>query len=495
MNPKYKLRKLRLSCKKIHLVVLIFLIAGSGCKKFVQINPPTSEIAAATVFSNNTTASAAMTGIYVNMMLNGYNGMSDGYGSIGFLQGLAADELTDYDLVDAPFPQFYTNSLTSSSGGGSNYYYWTELYNELYQVNSAIAGVDGSGSVTAGIKQQILGEAEFMRAFLHFYAVNLYGPVPIVTTTNYLANDVISRSPVPKVYEQIIGDLTDAQAKLSKNFVDAAGVTTSQRTRPNSGAATALLARVYLYTGKWDSAEAAATTLINNTSLYGLDTLNGVFLSNSNEAIWQLQPSVTYFNTYDATLFVLTSAPGSSQFPASLSNNLLNVFEPGDKRDSDWVGIYTPDSINFYHYPYKYKVSDYYNPSLPVTEYLMVLRLAEQYLIRAEAEAQLGNIGGAQSDLNIIRARAGLGPTTANDPTSLLTAILHERQVELFTEWGHRWFDLIRSTGSVNINAVMGSPGNVCQQKGGTWNTDWELLPLPLLEIQVNPNLKQNPGY
>jgi len=126
-----------------------------------------------------------------------------------------------------------------------------------------------------------------------------------------------------------------------------------------------------------------------------------------------------------------------------------------------------------------------------MTEYTMVLRLAEQYLIRAEARAQQNNLSAAQSDLNVIRTRAALSPTTANTQSTLLTAILHERQVELFSEWGHRWFD-IKRTG--NVDAVMGN-GGACAAKGGVWNTNWQLYPIIQLQLQLNPALVQNSGY
>jgi len=119
----------------------------------------------------------------------------------------------------------------------------------------------------------------------------------------------------------------------------------------------------------------------------------------------------------------------------------------------------------------------------------MVLRLAEQYLIRAEARAQQNNVGGAQSDLNTIRTRAGLPNTTANDKTSLLAAIIHERQVELFSEWGHRWLDLKRSG---NLDAMMAV---VAPAKGATWSSNWQWYPIPSYEIVQDPNLVQNPGY
>ena len=469
-----------------------FLGITCGCKKFVEINPPATEITGATVYSNNVSAAAAMTGIYDVMEGSPYN-LSDGFSSISLSVGLEADELTNYSSTNLNNQQFYANALTSSSSGSSNYYFWTELYQDIYYANAVLEGLNNSAAVTDSIKNQLIGEAEFMRAFLHFYATNLYGDVPLVTTTNYQENNALSRTPQAQVYQQIIADLTDAQGKLPGNFVNYQGLASTQRIRPNQGAATAMLARVYLYLGKYDSAAMEASALINNVALYSLDTLNGVFLANSTEAIWQLEPVQPGVNTWDAEAFVLTSNPGTTQGNVALSPNLENSFEPNDQRFNDWVGIFVdPSSNDTFYFPNKYKV---YLQNEPVTEYNMVLRLGEQYLIRAEAEANgAGNgISAAIADLNVIRLRAGLPAYSGGtDQTSVVAAILHERQVELFTEWGHRWFDLRRTK---NLNTVMGSPGNVCAEKGGVWNPDWALMPLPLSEILTNKNLSQNSGY
>jgi hypothetical protein len=115
----------------------------------------------------------------------------------------------------------------------------------------------------------------------------------------------------------------------------------------------------------------------------------------------------------------------------------------------------------------------------------MMLRLAEQYLIRAEARAQLENIPGAQEDLNAIRSRAGLPDTDADDKASLLLAIERERQAELFAEGGHRWLDLKRTN---RADAVLGP-------LKADWQTPDALFPIPDAERQLNPNLTQNDGY
>ncbi len=419
-------------------VIAVILLAGStACKKFVQIAPPSSQITDVTVYSNNGSAAAVMTGLYNRMSYP--PALSSAPIWIGFNMGLAADELTDYDASDMYKQQFYTNALTSGTQQSPNYYFWPELYYEIYVTNAAIAGVlNSSGVLSASTKQQIIGEAEFMRGFFDFYCTNLYGDIPLSNSTSYQQNDSVSRTPQQLVYKQIISDLKDAESKLSARIcLIALGKSTAERTRPNRGAASALLARVYLYTQNWDSAAMEATKVIENSSLYSLDSLDNVFLANSTEAIWQLQPTSQGVNSWDAEYYVLLGEPGSGEGVA-LSSYLVNAFDSNDERKAHWVGAFTDDSINYYYYAYKYKV---WEQGDPLSEYTMVMRLAEQYLIRAEARAELRDFGGAASDLNTIRTRAGLPSTTANDLPSLLTAILHERQVELFTEWGHRWFD------------------------------------------------------
>lgn len=119
-------------------------------------------------------------------------------------------------------------------------------------------------------------------------------------------------------------------------------------------------------------------------------------------------------------------------------------------------------------------------------EYSIIFRLSEQYLIRAEARAHLDNISGAQLDLNTIRNRAGLPNTLATSMSDLLNAIIQERQVELFAEQGHRWFDLKRT----------GNAGTVLSAIKPNWQATDVLLPIPETELEINPNLlPQNSGY
>ncbi len=119
----------------------------------------------------------------------------------------------------------------------------------------------------------------------------------------------------------------------------------------------------------------------------------------------------------------------------------------------------------------------------------MMLRLGEQYLIRSEARTQQDNLPGALADLNAIRLRAGLANTEATTKEEILASLLHERQVELFTESGHRWLDLKRTGTIDNIMPL------ITTEKGGIWQTTDQLYPIPADDIQRNKNLIQNSGY
>jgi len=485
MRPTYK------------FFVFFILISGLGifnltsCKKLVEVPGPVTSLNSATVYSTDATAAAVLTGIYQQMSNNTFS--QPGLTSMSFLPGLSSDELNLFPAISNTGFQLYYENALSATVTSYRIDFWTGVYPVIFTANSAIEGLNSSTNLTPAVKQQLLGEAEFIRAFCYFYLVNLYGDVPLALSSDYTKNAVLARSAKALVYQQIIADLKDAQSKLSATYLDATLLnTTTARVRPTSWAATALLARTYLYTGDYTDAALQASSLISDSGLFGLSTLDNAFLVaglGNNEAIWQLQSVLLGFNTEDAVTFILPSTgPANPNFPVSLSSPLVNAFEHGDQRRTHWI-----DSVivsgTIYYYAFKYKSATL---NAPVTEYNMVLRLGEQYLIRAEAEANgAGNgISAAITDLNAIRNRAGLpNYAGATDKASLLTAILHERQVELFTEWGHRWLDLKR-TGS--IDSVMSI---VTPLKGGTWSTDQQLYPIPYTEIQKDANLTQNAGY
>jgi len=480
---------------------LLSALSFEGCKKFIQVPSPKNSLVTADVFNNAGSATSAQLAIYTNMFTN-----SESW-SMAQSMGLYADELENY----YPYPtaqQIYSNSLTATNASWSAYYGSSNnYYSYVYAANALIAGLQTTSGCSAAVKRQLTGEAYFTRAFFHFYLTNIFGAVPLVLTTNYATNSKIARAPRLQVLQQVVADLQTAKSLLNTNYVDGSDtVLTNERVRPTKAAALALLARAYLYLGDYSGnssyyqrADSAASAVIANNA-YRLSPLNGVFLANSTEAIWQLQtPSNQSYDTPDGFNFILLGAPSTSGLNNSctVSIQLISAFEPNDQRKTSWIDSVT-EGTNTYYFPYKYKNYTYVG-----TEYDMVLRLGEQYLIRAEARVREGNnTGGALSDLNMIRNRAGLpNYNGTQDEVSLLTAIQHERQVEMFTEWGSRWFDLERAIASkevVNANTVLGSPGNVCQYKGGTWNitTYYQLLwPIPRTDISADPNLTQNPGY
>ncbi|NSL87386.1 RagB/SusD family nutrient uptake outer membrane protein [Chitinophaga sp. Mgbs1] len=457
----------------------------------IDAGAPVTSVNGANVFNSDATASALLTGVYARMSSSDLN-ISGGnaFTSLTLLPGLSADELILFNLSNIDLRLFYTNYLSNKVS--SAFDFWSILYPYIYYANTAIEGLSNvQARVSSDVKKQLLGEARFIRAFCYFYLVNLYGDVPLIITTDYSKNAIVPRSPKSEVFQQIVKDLIEAEQMLSNDFLSANITTvTTDRVRPTKWAAIALLSRVYLYMGQYKEAELMSTEIIENIRLFGLDTLNGVFLKNSREAIWQLQPvgDGVNANTGAGRLFNLPpNGPDNVRFPVYLSHNITNSFETGDLRRIKWIdSVVSAGSGTVFYYPRKYKIGSVISST---QEFIMVLRLAEQYLIRAEARVRAGNIKRAAEDLNIIRNRAGLSDVKTNSAAGLLYAIRQERKVELFTEWGDRWLDMKRNG---TIDAVMNL---VSREKGGSWNTNFQLYPIIIRELSVNKNLLQNPGY
>jgi starch-binding outer membrane protein, SusD/RagB family len=438
-----------------------------GCKKFIDIPLPQNQLVKAAVFSNNESANSAMAGLYSQLVSN--NSLFLLNGGMTVFGGLAADELMT-TAPNANADPFSINVIPATSPVISNNL-WRWPYNYIYQANALIEGLASSTSISDDVQKQLTGEAKLLRALCYFYLVNLYGDVPLITSTDYLLNSSLRRTPVDEVYNQITADLEDAYSKLTPVYPSVA------KGRPNKWAAGALLCRVYLYRGEWARAEAVASEIINS-GMYTLEPLNNVFLLTSNETIWQLAPVLSSINTSEGNVFIPSSATVKPTY--AITSLLLSAFEVSDGRKLSWLKSNTI-SGQPYFYPFKYKVKS----STPPTENYIVFRLAEIYLVRAEARARQNKIAEAKADLNMIRTRAGLGNTPVNDQASLFAAIEHERQVELFAEWGQRWLDLKRTN---RADAVLGPLKS-------TWVSSSQLFPIPFSELQLNPFLIQNPGY
>ncbi|HEV9035719.1 MAG TPA: RagB/SusD family nutrient uptake outer membrane protein [Puia sp.] len=443
----------------------------TSCRKLTQTAPAADLLTVSKVFSGDESAQEAMSAFYIDMVFTPRSMMNAG---TSLLAGLSGDEL---DCQIKPYPaedSFRLNMLNANSVISNNLF--TGAYALIYELNSILEGVAHSTGMSVAVQHELKGEAEFNRAMLYFYLVNLYGPVQLALKPNFQDNEQLARTSVDSVYAQLASDLEDAERLLPGDYIDAPGYT-GDRTRPNQAAAAALLARIRLYQGKWASADSAATAVINN-SHYVLETnLDSVFLSVSREAIWQLQPVHGPVATVDASVFL--TPPGKPAFV--FTSGLLGAFEAGDLRRQHWTKSSLFGGVT-YTYPYKYKSLN----AGATTEYEMVLRLAEQYLIRAEAEVQEGDVSHAIADLNVVRFRAGLpaysmGTTTA----AIMAAVMQERRIELMTEWGHRWLDLKR----------WGLANTVLSAEKPWWQTDDALYPIPAAQLQATPGMSQNAGY
>ncbi|WP_029284844.1 RagB/SusD family nutrient uptake outer membrane protein [Pedobacter sp. R20-19] len=451
-------------------LIYITLVLGSvftvsSCKKFVELGAPPTQVLFGDVFKTDAAAQSVVMGIYTTASANTNAFLTH----ITLYPGISADDL-QYNGSDAIIQEFSKNAiLTNNSFVNTT---WGNLYPSIKNTNNAISGITASTTLTASTKAQLLGEAKFLRAYFYFYLVNLFGDVPLPLKDDYSAfdNAVLPRTSSAQVYAQIIKDLTEAQASLPTAYVG------TFRGRINKYAASALLARVYLYQKDYANAEAQATQVISSGT-YSLPVPELAFVNTSNEIIWQIA-NVNGFsvpgNNYVSTA---TAIPNYS-----LADGTYQSFESTtDLRRTNWTASKTLGGKTYYSIT-KYKIG-----SGTGNEYNVMLRFAEQYLIRAEARAQLNNLSGAKTDLDAVRSRAGLtGISATLTQPQMLLAIEQERKMEFFGEWGHRWFDLKRTN---RADAVLGA------LRPSTWKTTSVLYPIPQAQILINNALSQNPGY
>jgi starch-binding outer membrane protein, SusD/RagB family len=353
---------------------------------------------------------------------------------------------------------------------------WIEVYKTIYAVNVSLEAIEASKGLTATFKRRTKGELKTIRAWCYFNLVNMFGGVPVITDTDFKTNSLLPKEAPEQVFEFIINDLEGADTMLLADYPSAG------RYRPNLYTSKALLAKAYLYTQNWEKAESFSDEVIN-AGIYSLEPdVNNVFVQGSTEAIWQYPGTDASFSHTNESYLFLPDAFNPGGVPKfEITPSLYDAFEEGDIRKANWIAA---EDINgtIYNYPFKYKIRD---ASAAVTqEDYVFFRVAEQYLIRAEARAQLDQFDNALEDLNVIRRRAGISDLTFSDKQTLLDDILKERRLELFCEWGSRWFDLKRLN---KADEVLGSKPN--------WQSTDVLYPIPLLELQRNPFLTQNPGY
>lgn len=459
--------KIKLFFRNVILCTSPFFV--TSCKKIVEVPSPKTQLISKAIFNSDEASKSALLGLYTKMK---NSSMDLSNGGVTIYAGLSSGELIN-SSPSSDFDAFFMNELNASNETGLFNRLWRPAYENIYMANVIIEGVESSKNLSIEHIASIKAECLAIRALYYFYLVNLFGSVPLVIHTDYLTNENLPNSAPEHVSTQIVNDLEDANILFSNIHPDQSNI------RVSRAAAIALLSRVYLFQKKWKEAAQYSTEIIEKHN-YHLETPEKVFKKESKETIWSIESSQSSgYNTAEGILFVPYSSSAIPQF--AIAQAIIKKFDDYDLRFKNWVGMNEIDGEKLY-FPYKYKTGF----SSVLDEHYVILRLSEQYLIRAEALAQTGYLTESLKDLNIIRNRSGLEPINTINREDLLEAIYAEREREFFCEWGNRWLDMIRTGRADEILAI---------EKYPNWQTTDKLYPIPLSQIRLNTSLTQNPGY
>ena len=397
---------------------------------------------------------------------------------------IAGDFTADMIQFNGTFTDYQelgTKRITAANGVANEL--WRTLYRTIYVTNFMLERLPTVSGVPDATRKTVTAEAKFLRAWSYFIATYTFGDVPLVTSTDQVANRSVGRTARATILAAV---LADYQAALTDLPAIAAGSTNAATNGTYAYKTTcqAALARFYLYQKNWAQAEQLASQVIAS----GFYTL-----------IPNYSDIVTRDFTAESILEVgynLTDDPGTSNFglnnlfvgrreviPSNQVVVQLNTTQAGTRQTTisfDPTRLGGGDN--------GWTVQKYGTASADNNN-IVLMRLAEMYLIRAEARAQQGKLTGttgAIADLNVLRTRAKASAITAGDQAALLLAVEQERVYELAYE-GHRWYDLVR-TGRAQAVMSAFTPN---------WKSTYELWPIPQNDIQQNPALagKQNPGY
>jgi hypothetical protein len=344
------------------------------------------------------------------------------------------------------------------------------IYQAINSANTVIALVPAVSdpALTTAEKNKILGEAYFIRALGYFDLGRGWGGVQLrLSPTKDIASlKGVKRSTLDQTYDQVLADLIKAEQLLP----DVTASDSNLRNRAQKASVRALRARLHLYRQQWSDAETYASQVIAETTKYNLVSPYKAFFTApylTSESVLELSFSSNDKNSF-WNLWYLSNLGG--QYTLKPSDSFVSkVKDPtiGGSRSTLVAGT----SPNIYGVLYN---------STAGTDPFYLIRIAELYLIRAEARAQQNNLTGALSDLNVVRTRAGLANSTATTQTDILTAIENENNIEFAFE-AHRWFDLVRTK---RVGAVL-----------GVTNANLWLFPIPGSDILSDPDVTQNPGY
>ncbi len=450
--------------KKI-LWILIFLLPVVSCREVLEPKPVDLEIDEVALNAPADVANVQI-GLY-----NAFRGMAAPV-------VVAGDFTADLVLHRGTFTLFrelVTKQIRPSNGAVSAL--WGSIYNVAYSANFILDRLPGIAGVPAQQRREVTATARFLRGYAYFIGAHTYGGIPLVTTPNVAANRTIGRSTKEQVLAFVLEDYLAALADLPERPAGPGFA--------GKNAVRAALARYFLYQREWASAEQYASQVIGSGQ-YRLDpAFEDVVLRDfPAESIFEMgytladDPGTATFGLNNLFVGRREVIPSNQAILALLSaqsgERIRTIgFNPGQQggTDNGW-------SVR------KYGTGDEDNNNI------YIFRLAEMYLIRAEARANLGRVAGANSateDINVLRERAKAGLVSGvGTPAAMLTLIEQERLYELAYE-GHRWYDLVR-TGRAQPVLSAFSPN---------WSSTYEVWPIPLSETQRNPSLRnaQNPGY
>lgn len=397
------------------------------------------------------------------------------------------------------------DNLTFTSTAGSIRAMWEHWYKTIGRANYSIAYTRSFGLQDQELEDRLVGEAKFLRAFTYFYLVRAFGDVPIQGEIEFVNGepvidpeaDLSVRDPKEEVYAYIEQDLLDAIEALPTK----SEYSSENLGRVTKGAARALLAKVHLYQEEWEEALKYANAVVNSgeyslnpdyAEIWRESSENGV------ESIFEIQARGEAIAHGVQQYSTTQGARGTSGWGWGFntpSENLLNAFEAeGDEirknatiifaGETLWDGREVSESVE--NPMYNEKAYSSANAGAgDGDKNIRVLRLAEVYLIKAEAANELGMTDVAEAALNKVRARVELEPITGLSQDALRLEIWNERRLELAFEHD-RWFDLIR-TGMAS-EALAADGKDFIEGKH-------ELFPIPEAQLIQTPTMQQNPGW
>ena len=469
------------------LTLFCLLFISFGCTDAFLDREPISEVTEGNFFQTGADAEAATVAAYDALQ-------SEFYIFDRFTNG---DVVADNCYAGGDNPNnFQLDEFTVTTNNVNVERDWAYLYEGISRANAVLDNVGNINSpdLTDERKDQILGEARFLRAMHYFQLVNLYGGVPLILEkVNSTDPDVVfqPRASAADVYAAIITDLEVSMNSLPATWAN-------RQERATKGAAQALLAKAYAHqpVPDWAAVKSNAEAVINDYEYDLLPNVNSLwdgsrensvesifevqYIGGGNEANWGpqlwLPPSLTgdnwrKFNTPTNDLIAAYDNAGD----ATRKNASIKM-EAG----LPWQDPNYPTGV----IPFPFKQRRANGWSSPNN--FILLRLADIVLLAAEANTQLNELDAARTQLNRIRNRVNLPNITINDQQLLLDAIYAERRLELAFE-GHRWFDLKRTGKAIETMNALGLGYDV--------TTTNLLFPIPQSELDRNPRLEQNPGY